>query len=202
MATRLLRKPKKAVNVRSKETRKGLRHFGYGVFRFFIYGLAGVALEIFFYNLVRNLRPVPVLGLLFQFDWQVDKSLDLGAIWNVPAISLYGQCSLWMFFVYGIASFCIEFAYRNGSDIPWPARAIIYGFIIFFWECISGWLLFWGTGYEIWFYADRGNFFRMTSWFILPIWCITGMIVEYLYRQLMDPDLVHAIETATPKPEV
>lgn len=202
MATRLLRKPKKQVNVRSREARKGLQHFGYGVFRFFIYGLAGVALEIFFYNLVRNLRPVPVLGLLFQFDWQVDKSLDLGAIWSVPAISLYGQCSLWMFFVYGVASFCIEFAYRNGSDIAWPIRSIIYGFIIFFWECISGWLLFWGTGYEIWFYADRGNFFRMTSWFILPIWCITGMIVEYLYRQLMDPDLVHAIETATPKPEV
>lgn len=202
MATRVLRKPKKQVRVRAKSRSEGLQHFGYGVFRFFIYGLFGVALEIFFYNLVRNLRGVPVLGLLFQFDWQVDQALALGAIWNVPAISLYGQCSLWMFFVYGVASFCIEFVYRNGSDAPWPLRALIYGLIIFLWECLSGWLLYWGTGYRIWFYADPGNFFQMTSWRILPIWCVTGMVVEYLYRQLMDPDLVHAIETVTPKPEV
>ena len=33
----------------------------------------------------------------------------------------------------------------------------------------------------------------MTSWAILPIWCITGVLVEYIYRQLMDPDLVKAI---------
>jgi hypothetical protein len=202
MASRVLRKPKKKVHVRAKERRRGLEAFGYGVFRFCIYGLFGVALEIVFYNLVRNLRDVPVLGLLFRFDWQVDPALDLSAIWKVPALSLYGQCSLWMFFVYGVASFCIEFVYRNGSDVPWPIRAGVYGFIIFLWECLSGWLLYWGTGYRIWFYADPGNFLSMTSWRILPIWCVTGLVVEYLYRQLMDPDLVHAIETSTLKPEV
>lgn len=201
MANRVLRKPKKQVQVRAQARRQGLAVLGYGAFRFFIYGLFGVALEIVFYNLVRNLRGVPVLGLLFQFDWQVDKALALGAMWHVPAISLYGQCSLWMFFVYGVASFCIEFLYRNASDVPWPLRALVYGFVIFLWECVSGWLLFWVTGYKIWFYADSGNFFEMTSWHILPIWCFTGLVVEYLYRQLMDPDLVKAIETATPTPQ-
>jgi hypothetical protein len=142
-----------------------------------------------------------VFNLLFSFDWQVDPTLNLGAIWKVPALSLYGQCSLWMFFVYGVASFSIEFVYRNASDIVWPVRAVVYGFLIFFWECASGWLLYWGTGYKIWFYADPGAFFEMTSWRILPIWCVTGLIVEYLYRQLMDPDLVHAIETASPTPQ-
>lgn len=198
---KVLRKPRKLVSVREKSSREGLAELGYGAFRFGLYGFLGVALEVVFYNLVRNLRPVPVLGLLFQFDWQVDPALDLGAIWKVPAISLYGQCSLWMFFVYGVASFSIEFVYRNASDVPWLARMGVYGLIIFLWECLSGWLLYWGTGYRIWFYADPGNFFEMTSWRILPIWCLTGLIVEYLYRQLMDPDLVHAIETATAKPQ-
>lgn len=200
MAASVLRKPKKVINVRAKASRRGLDMWGYGAFRFGLYGFLGVALEIVFYNLVRNLRGVPVLGLLFAFDWQVDSALDLGAIWKVPAISLYGQCSLWMFLVYGVASFTIEFVYRNATDVPWPVRAAVYGLIIFLWECASGWLLYWATGYRIWFYADAGNFFQMTSWRILPIWCVTGLIVEYLYRQLMDPDLVHAIETATLEP--
>jgi len=200
-STRVWRKPKRAVSVRPRTTRDGLAEFGYGVFRFALYGVLGVALEVVFYNLVRNLREVPVLGLLFSFDWQVDPALNLGAIWKVPSLSLYGQCSLWMFLVYGVASFCIEVIYRNASDIVWPARAVMYGFLIFFWECLSGWLLYWGTGLKIWFYADPGAFLEMTSWRILPIWCVTGLIVEYLYRQLMDPDLVHAIETATPRPQ-
>ncbi len=50
------------------------------------------------------------------------------------------------------------------------------------------------SGFRIWEYLDSGNFFRMTSWYILPIWCLTGLFVEYLYRQLMDPALVDAIE--------
>lgn len=198
---KVLRKPKVPVQVRETKTRTGFALIGYGVFRFCLYGLLGVALEIVFYNLVRNLKAVPVLGLLFRFDWQVDPRLGLSGIWEVPAISLYGQCSFWMFAVYGVASFCIEFCYRNATDVHLGLRALAYGLIIFLWECAAGWVLFWLTGYKIWFYADAGNFFEMTSWFILPIWCITGLIVEYLYRQLMDPDLVYAIETATLKPE-
>jgi hypothetical protein len=194
------RNPTKTIDVRSRGARRGLRAFGYAVFRFCVYGFLGVALEIVFYNLVRNLRGVPLVGLLFQFDWQVDPVLNLGAVWNVPAISLYGQCSLWMFFVYGIASFCIEFIYRNAPDIHFALRAIAYGLVIFLWECASGWILFALTGLKIWFYADAGNFFEMTSWRILPIWCVTGLLVEYIYRQLMDPELVYAIETATLAP--
>ena len=163
MVSTLRRKPKKPVRVRAVGGRQGLEEFGYGLFRFTLYGFLGVALEIFFYNLVRNLRGVPVLGLFFHFDWRVDERLNLGAIWEVPAISLYGQCSLWMFFVYGVASFSIEFAYRNATDVPWYVRAAGYGVLIFLWECLSGWILFWATGYRIWFYADAGSFFSMTS---------------------------------------
>jgi len=198
---RVLRKPKRAVQVRARASRTGLDHFGYGVFRFFVYGFLGVALEIVFYNLVRNAQHVPLLKLLFQFQWRVDPKLNLSAIWDVPAVSLYGQCSLWMLFVYAVASFCVEFLYRNFSDVHWALRALGYGLVIFLWECLSGWLLYWATGLKIWFYADPGNFFEMTSWFILPIWCVTGLLVEYLYRQLMDPDLVAALESTTLEPD-
>lgn len=190
------------MTVRSAGGRRGAGHFGYGVFRFSVYGFLGVALEIFFYNLVRNGRAIPGLNLLFQFQWAVDPKLHLSGIWEVPAISLYGQCSLWMFLVYGVASFTIEFMYRNFSDVHFAARALAYGVVIFLWECLSGWLLYWGTGYRIWYYTDPGNFFEMTSWYILPIWCVTGLLVEYLYRQLMDPDLVEALEKTDWKPEV
>lgn len=196
-----MRRSKKPVAVRVGGGRRGLDVAGYGAFRFAVYGFLGVALEIFFYNLVRNARGVPGLKYLFMFEWRVDPQLNLDAIWNVPARSLYGQCSLWMFLVYGVASFCIEVVYRNFPDVPWAARAGVYGLLIFGWECLSGWLVYWATGLKIWFYADAGAFFEMTSWFILPIWCVTGLIVEYLYRQLMDPDLVRAIETATLAPE-
>lgn len=188
------RLPKTRITVRHQGAREGLAQFGYGLFRFVLYGFAGIALEVFFYNLVRNLAGVPVLGLLFQFIWRVDPKLDLNHIWNVPAISLYGQCSLWMFLVYGVACFAVEFEYRNLTDVRWPLRALLYGLTIFLWECASGWLLLGVSGFKIWEYLDSGNFFQMTSWYILPIWCVTGLFVEYLYRQLMDPALVRAIE--------
>jgi hypothetical protein len=198
---KVLRRPRKQVLIRARTARTGVAHFGYGFFRFAVYGFLGVALEIVFYNLVRNGQSLPVVKYLFQFQWRVDPALNLSAIWEVPARSLYGQCSLWMFPVYAVASFCIEFLYRNFSDVHWGLRALGYGLAIVLWECLSGWLLYWGTGFKIWYYADAGNFYQMTSWYILPIWCVTGLLVEYLYRQLMDPDLVQAIETASLEPQ-
>lgn len=195
------RAAKKKVEIRRQSPRQGAAHFWYGLFRFAVYGFLGVALEVVFYTLVKTGRHIPLVKLLFQFDWRVDPSLALGHVWDVPISSLFGQCSLWMFPVYAVASFCIEWLYRNFPDVHPLARAVAYGFVIFLWECASGWLLYWATGLKIWFYADPGSFFEMTSWFILPLWCITGVLVEYIYRQLMDPDLVLAIETATLTPD-
>jgi hypothetical protein len=202
MFVRVLRKPNRPVAVRNRHSRRGSNAFFFALFRYTLYGLLGCALEIVFYNLVRNFRDVPILGLLFQFDWRVDDALNLSAVWSVPKACLYGQCSLWMFLVYGVACFAIEWTYANAADVHILVRALVYGLLIFFWECLAGWILFALTGYKIWFYADAGSFFEMTSFLILPIWCLTGLIVEYLYRQLMDPDLVYAIETARLKPEV
>ncbi|MFZ5443828.1 MAG: hypothetical protein ACOZQL_27740 [Myxococcota bacterium] len=194
-------KARAPVQVRHQGRRAGWRRATYGLFRFALYGFLGVALEVFFYNLVRTARGVPVLEYLFLFDWRVDPSLGLDRMWDVPAKSLYGQCSLWMFPVYAVACFGIELLYRRAPHVHVALRGLGYGLIIFLWEWASGWALYWLTGLKVWFYADAGNFFQMTSWFILPIWCITGLLVEYIYRQLMDPDLVRAIETAHLAPE-
>ncbi len=193
--------PKAHVTVRHKRERSGVRKLGYGLFRFAMYGFFGTALEIFFYNLVKVSRGVPVLEYFFRFDWRVDERLNLAAVWGAPLRSLFGQCSLWMFVVYAVASFGIESLYRRMFGMHVITRAVAYGTLILCWECLSGWLLFWLTGYKIWFYADAGALFEMTSLYILPVWIVTGLFVEYLYRQLMDPDLVSAIETATPEPQ-
>lgn len=189
------------VAVRHKHPRTGLRKLGYGLFRFAMYGFFGTALEVFFYTLVKAGRGVPVVQWLFGFDWRVDERLNLGAVWAAPLISLFGQCSLWMFVVYAVASFGIETLYRRMFGLHVAVRALAYGALILSWECVSGWLLLWLTGYRIWFYADPGALFEMTSLLILPVWVVTGLFVEYLYRQLMDPELVNAIETVSPAPQ-
>lgn len=178
-------------------TRK--RRIYFGLFRFLLYGFVGISSEVIFYNLVRIGRQVPLVSALFQFSWKVDPRLDLSAIWDSPTIALFGQCSLWMFLVYAVASFgVIEPIYRRTVRKHVALRALFYGLAILAFEAVSGWLLFWGTGYRIWYYDDALNIVGMTSLFILPIWMITGLLVELIYRELMDPDLLQALESPLP----
>ncbi len=172
----------------------------FAVFRFFLYGMVGIFSEIFFYNLVRIAQHVPLLEALFRFRWRVDDRLEINKIWDTPIIAGYGQCSLWMFVIYGVASFwCIEPLYRRLLRQTVLVRAIIYGLVILLFEGFSGILLEKLTGYRIWYYADTGAIlWEMTSYYILPIWMVTGLIVELIYRELMDPDLLAALESPLP----
>ena len=172
----------------------------FAIFRFCLYGMVGLSSEIFFYNLVRIARHVPVLRQLFLFEWRVDERLHLDAIWNTPVVTAYGQCSLWMFLVYGGACFfAIEPIYRRTFRNLTLLRAVLYGFAILLIEGFSGVLLQKLTGYQIWYYADPGAIlWQMTSLYILPIWMVTGLLAEFIYRELMDPDLVAALESPLP----
>jgi hypothetical protein len=194
------RKPRKRVTVRhSNDTRDFRRRFLFGLFRFSLYAGVGIAAEIGFYNLVKLGRRIPGVSALFQFGWKVDPRLHLDAVWDAPLRTLFGQCSLWMALVYaGASMFFIEPIYRNTLRLPAGLRAIFYGAAILFWEAVTGWLLFWGTGFKIWFYDDAWNIVGMTSLLIAPIWCLTGLLVERVYRELMDPDLVRALESPLP----
>ncbi|HET9451477.1 MAG TPA: hypothetical protein VFO83_11365, partial [Aggregicoccus sp.] len=113
----------------------------------------------------------------------------------------FGQCSLWMFLVYALAAFgLIEPLYRRLLRFPVALRAAAYGTVILLWEGVSGRLLLALTGYEIWVYEDAGAvMWGMTSLYILPIWMVTGLLVELIYRELMDPDLLKALESPLPR---
>jgi hypothetical protein len=172
----------------------------FAIFRFCLYGMVGLSSEIFFYNLVRIARHVPLLEALFRFQWRVDDRLNLNDIWETPVVTAYGQCSLWMFLIYGVACFYfIEPIYRRLFRQSTLLRAVLYGHAILLFEGLSGVVLEKMTGYRIWYYADSGAIlWQMTSLYILPIWMVTGLLAEFIYRELMDPDLVAALESPLP----
>jgi len=150
-------------------------------YRFLIYGSLLVAGEVAFYTIVKVGRRLPEwANWLFGFHWLVDARLGLGHVWDVPVRTLYGQASLWMFFVYGgITLFGIEPAYARIRHWPVVARGLVYMLIILTLECATGWALVALTGYEIWFYEDGAlTVLRYTSLAIAPMWFIVGLVAE------------------------
>lgn len=160
----------------------------FAAFRFFLYGALGVFLEVFFYTAVRLGREVPVVRWLFAFDWRVDPALGLDGAWHAPLAALFGQSSLWMLPVYALPAFTIELLYRKRL-FAWPrlARAAVYGLTIMAWELATGAALHRLTGYAIWEYRDALNVLGWTTFAILPIWMFSGILIELIYRELMDP---------------
>lgn len=184
-------------NVRRADLERGRRlRVSFGLFRYALYGFLGLGSEVIFYTLVRLGRKVPGLELLFRFDWKVDPRLELDHIWNAAQIAFFGQCSLWMFVVYATAAFgAIEPLYRHFAHWPIWARALLYGIAILAFEAVSGLALKALTGYAIWCYQDAWNILGMTSLYALPIWTATGLLVEAIYRELMDPRVCQAVES-------
>ena len=165
------------------------------LFRFTLYAVLGIALEVGLYPTARAGREIPIIKYLFQFDWQVDPRLGLSGPWYTPLKVLFGQSSLWMIPVYVLPSLTIEQCYRRGMfKWHWWLRAPIYGFIIMFFEWWTGLALKAITGYAIWMYTDAGNVMEMTSFYIWPIWMLAGLTIERIYRELMDPGLRAALQ--------
>ncbi len=152
-----------------------------GLFRFCIYGALLVAGEVAFYTITKVGRIIPQISFLFQYEWLVDPKLELGHIWDIEIHTLFGQASLYMFFVYAtICVFGLEPAYRfmKKKDVPLILRGIVYMFIILGLECALGWVLVWLTGCQIWYYRGPGTIWVYTSWAIAPMWFICGLISE------------------------
>ncbi|MCK9170127.1 MAG: metallophosphoesterase [Treponema sp.] len=151
------------------------------LFRLCIYGALLVAGEVSFYSITKIGREIPLLKYIFQYQWWVDPRLNLNNIWKVPILTFYGQASLYMFFVYGLICVVgLEPAYRwmKKKDFPLLLRGLFYMFIILGMECFLGWILFWMTGYKIWYYTGWGSFPVFTSFAIAPMWFICGLISE------------------------
>ncbi len=156
------------------------------VFRFCMYGAIMMLTEIAFYNMTRIGRKIPIIEIFFRFKWLVDVGpVDINVMWYVPIRSLYGQSSLWMFFVFGaIVFFGVERVYKvfHKKKVPWFIRGFIYMVVILVGECSTGWILFWLTGYKIWYYAGPLNILTYTSLAIAPIWFITGLVAENFFH--------------------
>jgi hypothetical protein len=63
-----------------------------------------------------------------------------------------------------------------------------------FFELTTGLALKAITGYAIWMYVDAANIMEMTSFYIYPLWICAGLIIERIYRELMDPGLRAALQ--------
>lgn len=146
--------------------------------------------ELFFYNITRIGREIPLIKWFFAFEWLVDVgTVNLNDMWQAPIISLYGQASLWMFFVYGcIVLFGVERVYKKMKHWPLLVRGLTYMVVILALECATGWALycftglFYDPGLKIWYYAGPLNIARYTSLAIAPIWFIAGLMSENFFH--------------------
>ena len=150
-------------------------------FRFFVYGALLSFGEVAWYTVLRIGRKLPFfIKFIFSYNWLVDPRLDLENIWNVPIYTMFGQTSLWMVLVYGIVClFGVERAYKKIKKWHWVYRGLIYTLIIMVMECFLGWILYWITGYSIWYYDDGGlTILKYTSLAITPLWFMLALLSE------------------------
>ncbi len=174
-----------------------IKVFLYALFRFTLYGMIGVFAEVCQYTFVKVGRSIPVVKWMFQSQWRVDDSLNLNGIWDIPIKTLYGQCSLWMFPVYGLCAILLleriyKFSVKFNLNIF--IRGILYAIAITLFEFVSGFILYWLTGYKIWYYSDAANLLQMTSLFLFGVWFVTGLFVELIYRELSQKSFSNWVE--------
>lgn len=178
----------------NSQNKRKIAGYVYVLLRFAVYGMVGVVAEVTNYTLVKLGRKTPLTSWIFQADWRVDEKLNLNAIWGKQCVwwSLYGQCSLWMFPVYGLCSIVfIERIYRvcKEHNINIVFRGVFYSLAILLFEFISGFILLYTTGLKIWCYKDSLNIMEMTTLNLFPLWFFTGLFVEMIYRELKESRL-------------
>ena len=124
--------------------------------RFFIYGLVGWTMEIFWTG----------LHSLIEGD------MRLAAFTN-----------LWMFFIYGCAVF-LESIHDIISGWKWPVRGAIWVIIIWGMEYTSGLLLVTLLGIYPWEYSGPFAVDGLITLAFGPAWFAAGLLFERLHRLL------------------
>jgi uncharacterized membrane protein len=94
---------------------------------------------------------------------------------------LRGECSLYMFPIYGSFSFIISLVQWLFFDYPWMIRGLIYMFLIYILEYSSGWLIKRMVGFAPWNYDNKYNISGLICLNYAPIWLIEGLVAEALY---------------------
>jgi len=188
------------------------------VFKFFVYGFLGMTVEIVFTNVVRLITLImPFLDPLFKSFKQI--VIYHGHIdpFGFPPESLFAYTSVWMFFVYGLGLFAIEILYKLISRIEinffkkhqwWFLfiRLAAYSIAIFITEFATGWIIFGilklieiigliDQAYLVWEYTDSANFFKTTTFLILPFWLVASFFAEIVIKKMCEKDVEVSIRT-------
>lgn len=134
--------------------------------KFFIYGITGLAIEVFWTSLYS----------ISQHD-----------------LNLSGYTYLWMFPIYGCGVF-LEQLHNYIRNIPWVIRGLIWAAIIFFIEYTAGWTLRILLGTCPWDYTGQTKYAidGLIRLDYTPVWFILGLLFEQFHdlleRYLNIPD--------------
>jgi uncharacterized membrane protein len=130
--------------------------------RFFLYGLLGWCVEVFWSAVEDAFRGE-------ARDWR-----------------LRGQSYLWSFPLYGLAAILFEPLHNAIRPLPWPARGLIYVIGIWTVEYTAGWMLKRTIGCCPWDYTCyRHHLHGLISWDYFPVWFIFGLILEFLHDRFV-----------------
>lgn len=123
------------------------------IFRLIIYGLLGWNLEILWTG----------LGSLIRGD-----------------MNMMGHTSVWMFVIYGVSGIGFEFVHNKIRDKRWYERGLIWMYLIFAAELVSGAAL---AIFDIhpWEYNGTFALFGLIRLDYAPVWFIVGLLFEQVH---------------------
>ncbi len=124
--------------------------------RFFVYGLLGWGIEVFWTG----------LGSLMRGD-----------------LRLVSFTNLWMFLIYGCAVF-LEPIHDIIRNWRWPLRGLIWVIIIWGIEYTSGIILKSLLGTYPWFYTGRFVYEGLVKFDYAPAWFVAGLLFERVHATL------------------
>ena len=126
------------------------------LYKYIVYGLLGICLEVFFSGIVSIVNRNPIME---------------------------ASTSLWMFFIYGLAVFLepIHDKIRNQNII---ARGLIYMLLIYYVELLTGSLVKNLIGQSPWYYPYNATLYGIITLYFAPIWFALGLIYEKVHDYL------------------
>jgi len=130
------------------------------IISFSLFACIGITAEIFFTSFYNNIT-----------------SLMEGRSWDW---SLAGNSYIWMFFIYGSASFLVPFAMDKMVKLPLFVRLLIYSTGIYLVEFVSGFLLDKLTGTCPWEYKTGLQIMGYIRLDYLPAWMGFSFLLEKL----------------------
>jgi uncharacterized membrane protein len=129
---------------------------------FFLFGVTGVCTEIFF-TAFQNL----------YYAWAQGSS---------PEMSLTGKSYVWMFPIYGSASFFLNRLMPYLRKLPFGLRLVVYPLGIFMIEYITGWLLDMTIGKCPWEYESSYAVHGYINLAYTPFWMLFGVMLEIIFN--------------------